>query len=323
LAKKIPQILKEIKKVQVPEIDYAFNKNISYSQLSIYSNCPHQWGLRYRDGFKVFEPSIHAVFGTALHVTIQEYLTVMYEESKAAADRLDSEATLKRVLKEEYQNFYNKNKKIHFSNPAELAEFFDDGLNIINYIRKKGNIYFSKKGWYLIGCEMPLVLKPMKDLSNVLFGGFIDVVFYHEPTNTIKILDIKTSTRGWGDKEKKDDVKMSQLILYKKFFSEQYNFPIDNIEVEYFITRRKVYEEGDYPQKRIQEHKPAAAKVKINKATQLLEGFLNEVFNPDGSFKMHELEKRPSKENCRFCPYSNNPDLCNKNEEVKKKFTFY
>lgn len=323
MAKKIPHILKEIKKVQVPEIDYAFNKNISYSQLSIYSNCPHQWGLRYRDGFKVFEPSIHAVFGTALHVTLQEYLTVMYEESKAAADRLDSESTLKRVLKEEYQNFYKKNKNIHFSNSAELAEFFDDGLKIINYIKKKSGNYFSKRGWYLVGCEMPIVLKPIKGLSNVLFGGFIDVVFYHEPTNTIKILDIKTSTRGWGDKEKKDDVKMSQLILYKKFFAEQYNFPIDNIEVEYFITRRKVYEEGDFPQKRIQEHKPAAGKVKINKASQLLEGFLNEIFNSDGSFKMHELEKRPSKENCRFCPYSNNPDLCNKNEEVKKKFTFY
>ncbi len=323
MAKKIPHTLKEIKKVQVPEIDYAFNKNISYSQLSIYSNCPHQWGLRYRDGFKVFEPSIHAIFGTALHVTLQEYLTVVYEESKAAADRLDSESTLKHVLKEEYQNFYKKNKNIHFSNPAELAEFFDDGLKIINYIKKKSGNYFSKRGWYLVGCEMPIVLKPIKGLSNVLFGGFIDVVFYHEPTNTIKILDIKTSTRGWGDKDKKDDVKMSQLILYKKFFAEQYNFPIDNIEVEYFITRRKVYEEGDFPQKRIQEHKPAAGKVKINKATQLLEGFLGEVFNPDGSFKMHELEKRPSKENCRFCPYSNNPDLCNKNEEVKKKFTFY
>ena len=323
MAKKVPHIVKEIKKVHVPEIDYAFNKNISYSQLSIYYNCPHQWGLKYRDGYKIFEPSIHAVFGTALHITIQEYLTVMYEESKAAADRLDSEATLKRVLKEEYQNFYKKNKNIHFSNPAELAEFYDDGLNIINYIRKRGNIYFSKKGWYLLGCEMPIVIKPMKGLSNVLFSGFLDLVFYHEPTNIIKILDIKTSTRGWGDKEKKDEVKMSQLILYKKFFSEQYNFPIDNIEVEYFITRRKVYEEGDYPQKRIQEYKPAAGKVKINKANQLLESFLNEVFNSDGSFKMHELEKRPSKENCRFCPYSNNPDLCNKNEEIKKKFTFY
>jgi hypothetical protein len=155
------------------------------------------------------------VFGTALHITLQEYLTVLYEESKAAADRLDSETTLKNSIRDEYQNFYDKNKKIHFSNAAELAEFYEDGMNIINYVRKKSGTYFSKRGWYLVGCEMPLVLKPTKNISNVLFGGFLDVVFYHEPTNTIKILDIKTSTRGWGDKDKKDDVKTSKLVLYK------------------------------------------------------------------------------------------------------------
>ena len=47
------------------------------------------------------------------------------------------------------------------------------------------------------------------------------------------------------------------------------------IEVEYFITRRKVYEGGDFPQKRIQEFRPAAGKIKINKSTQLLEEFLS------------------------------------------------
>lgn len=323
MAKKIPKTVKDLKNLKVPEINYSFNKNVSYSQLNIYSTCPHHWGLKYRDGFKIFEPSIHAVFGTALHVALQKYLTVFYEESKAAANRFDVEELFKDTLREEYQNSFKKNKNIHFSNPGELNEFFDDGLNIINYIKSKSGKYFSKRGWYLIGCEMPIVLKPIKNISNVLFGGFIDVVFYHEPTNTIKILDIKTSTRGWTDREKKDEKKMTQLVLYKKFFSEQYNFPIDNIEVEYFITRRKVFEDGEFPQKRIQEYKPPSGKIKIKKAQSLLENFLIDTFNNDGSFKLNTLEKKPSKENCRFCPFSNNPDLCDKNEEVKKKFTFY
>ena len=34
---------------------------------------------------------------------------------------------------------------------------------------------------------------------------------------------------------------------------------------------------------------------------------------------MHELEKKPSPSNCWFCQYKDNPDLCNKNEEVKKQ----
>ena len=38
-------------------------------------------------------------------------------------------------------------------------------------------------------------------------------------------------------------------LLYKKFFAEQFNVPVDNIDIEFFITRRKVYEGGDYPQK--------------------------------------------------------------------------
>jgi RecB family exonuclease len=46
---------------------------------------------------------------------------------------------------------------------------------------------------------------------------------YHEPTNTIKIIDIKTSKQGWSKKEKSDENKQFQLILYKKYFSETYN----------------------------------------------------------------------------------------------------
>ena len=91
MVKKLPKILKDLQKVTVPEINYAYHKSVSYSQLSIFATCPHHWGLKYRDGYKVFEPSIHAVFGTALHRALQQYLTVFYNESGAAADRLNIE----------------------------------------------------------------------------------------------------------------------------------------------------------------------------------------------------------------------------------------
>jgi hypothetical protein len=321
--KVIPTVLKELKSVIVPEVQYETQKSVSYSQLSIFSNCPHQWGLRYRDGHKVYTPSIHAVFGTALHTTIQHYLTLFYDESVAAADRLDLSSLLKTSLKTEYLASKEKNNNIDFSNPAELNEFYNDGVNIIKYIKTKKAKYFSKRGWYLVGVELPLSLQPNKSLNNIMFIGFLDLVLYHEDTNTIKIVDIKTSTRGWGDKEKKDEVKQTQLILYKKLFAEQYNFPVDNIEIEFFITRRKVFEEGDYPQKRIQEFTPASGKVKLNKAGQLLDGFLNEVFNTDGTNKQVDLEKRPSKHNCRFCPYKDNSDLCDQNEKPVKTISFF
>ena len=323
MAKEIPSVLKEIKSITIPEVQYGFQKSISYSQLSIFNSCPFRWGLYYRDGYKVFTPSIHATFGTALHEVIQHYLTVFYNESGAAADRIDLETLFKETLRNEYQKTYDKNKKVHFSNAAELAEFYDDGVRIIKYIKSKKAKYFSKRGWHLVGVELPLSLQPNKSVQNVMFIGYLDLVLYHEPTNTIKIIDIKTSTRGWGDKDKKDELKQSQLILYKKLFAQQYNFPVDNIEVEFFIVRRKVYEEGDFPQKRIQEFVPASGKVKLNKAGQLLDSFLGEVFNNDGGYKPTDLEKRPSKHNCNFCPYKDNQDLCDKNEVVSKPFTFY
>ena len=37
--------------------------------------------------------------------------------------------------------------------------------------------------------------------------GYLDIVMYHEPTNTFKIIDIKTSTKGWGSYAKKDESK--------------------------------------------------------------------------------------------------------------------
>jgi hypothetical protein len=318
-----PKILKDIKSVVIPEVQYGFQKSISYSQLSIFSSCPHRWGLNYRDGHKVYLPSIHAVFGTALHTTLQQYLTAFYDVSVAAADRLDLNAILKESLRVEYQSTYKKNKNIHFSNPAELAEFYDDGVNIIKYIKAKKAKYFSKRGWHLVGVEVPLNLQPNKSIPNVRFIGYLDLVLYHEDTNTIKIIDIKTSTRGWGDKDKKDEVKQTQLILYKKLFAEQYNFPVDSIDVEFFITRRKIFEEGDYPQKRIQEFVPASGKVKLNKAGQLLDSFLLEAFNSDGGYKPTDFEKRPSKHNCHFCPYKDNSDLCDQNEKPKTTFAFF
>ena len=53
------------------EIDYRYQKSISYSQLSTHMACPHKWSLMYRDGHKIPSFSINTVFGTAIHNTIQ------------------------------------------------------------------------------------------------------------------------------------------------------------------------------------------------------------------------------------------------------------
>lgn len=307
---KLPQIVKDIRAYEPEAINYAYQKNISYSQLSMYRSCPHKWALQYKDGNKLFSSTIHTVFGTALHHVIQHYLDVMYDQTVVAADKEDIVEMFEEALREEYKIQYKKNNNSHFSSSEELREFFEDGVKIIKTFKAKRGLHFSKKGWHLVGCEVPVVVTPNKRYSNVIYMGYLDVVMYHEPTNSFKIIDIKTSTRGWNDKVKKDEGKQFQLILYKQFFSEQFNIPIENIDVEFFIVKRKVYDHPDYVIPRIQTFTPASGKVKLNKANKALNEFIEEAFNKDG-YKDKQHTPTPSKWDCTFCPFKDSPKLCN------------
>lgn len=303
--KKLPPIVKQIQKHTLKEVNYAFEKSISYSQVSMFLNCPHKWSLQYKDGHYQSESSIHMTFGTALHETIQHYITTIYEASGAAADRIDIEQYFEERFRETYLKDYKSNKKIHFSNTVEMREFYEDGLSILEYIKKKRGKYFGKKGWYLVGCELPLLVNPHPQFKNVFYKGYLDVVLYNEATNTFKILDIKTSTKGWDDKTKKNEIKTLQLILYKKFYSQQFGIPEENIDVEFFIVKRKIWEESEFAaaKQRVQEFKPASGKGKINKAVTTINSFIESVFNHDGSYKDKTHDAKPDDFNCKYCVF--------------------
>lgn len=312
MPRKIPKIVREIQKNPPEKVDYSYQKNISYSQLSIYNGCPFRWKLQYKDKKRKFTSSIHTVFGTALHEVIQNYLDVMYSQSGAAADRLQLDFRFQKTFIEEYQKQYKKNKNTHFSSAEEMREFYEDGVEILKFFKKNRAKYFSRRGTYLVGCEVPLNIAPNPIKPNLIFTAYLDVVIYEEAIDKFTILDIKTSTSGWKDYQKKDENKINQLILYKKFFSEQYNIPLEKIKVEFFITKRKIWEDSPYPIPRIQEFKPADGKIKLNNATQNLNKFLTECFNNQGKIKDIEYPKQPSKWNCKFCPYADDDDLCGK-----------
>jgi hypothetical protein len=307
---KTPSIVKQIRNFKPQEINYAFHKTISYSQLSMYLQCPKKWALQYRDGHKVPSFSINMTFGTAVHETLQNYLSVMYNESGVKADEINIEEYFEDRFRENYAKGYKDNKNTHFSNPEEMREFYDDGLAILDFIKKKRGEYFSKTGWYLVGIEIPIVISPDKRYNNVLFNGFIDLVLYHEPTEQFVIYDIKTSGRGWGDKEKKDEVKQFQILLYKAYFSEIFGVPEDHIDVEFFIVKRKIWEASEFPQKRVQQFTPANGKTKVKKAKTALDSFIESVFSLDGSYKPTDHQAQPSKSNCMYCQFKTKKDLC-------------
>ena len=317
MAKKIPKIVKEIRNNPPPLINYAYQKNISYSQMSIFRGCPHRWKLQYKDKIKRFTSSIHTVFGTAMHESMQYYLDYAYEKSFAAADRnIDLKEDFQGRYISEYQVQYKKNNDSHFSDATEMREFFEDGVAILEWFKKKRSRYFSKKGTYLVGCEIPIVVAPNKMLNNVLYMGYLDVVTYHEATDTFKIIDIKTSTRGWRDQDKKNEDKQFQLLLYKQYFSEQYGIPLDKIEIEFFIVKRKVLDWDDeklmspHQAYRVQTFTPPSGKIKLGRAKKAINDFINECFNSSGKIKDKDYPKSPSKWNCNFCPYKEDKENC-------------
>lgn len=284
--------------------------------MSMFRSCPYRWKLQYKDKLKPFTSSIHTVFGTAMHETLQEYLNVMYSQSAATADKIDMGDSFQTSFINEYQKQYKSNKNAHFSSAEEMREFFEDGIGILNWFKKKRSKYFSKRGYHLVGCEIPIVIAPNKMYNNVLYMGYLDVVLYNENTNQFKIIDIKTSTRGWKDQDKKNEDKQFQLLLYKQFFAEQYNVPLEDIEIEFFIVKRKVMEWDDENIKsphqayRVQTFTPPSGKIKINRANQAVQSFIKECFSSNGDIKDTDYPKSPSKWNCSFCPFKEDMEMC-------------
>ena len=271
---------------------------ISYSQISMYSECPLHWKLNYVDKLKMFEHNIHLIFGSAMHEVLQTYLNIMYMDSVKKADVLDLNKMLRDKLIEQFKQAEEQDGKPPCTK-EDLIEFLDDGILIIDFFKKRRGEYFSKRDWELIGCEIPIEV----DLkNNIKMVGYIDVVMRHIPTDSIKIIDIKTSTMGWNKWMKKDENKTQQLLLYKQFYSKQYDHPIERIEVEYFIVKRKLWEKAMFPQKRVQKFVPASGKPSMNKVSTRMLKFINEAFTEDGE-KKDDMLATPSKKACKWCEF--------------------
>jgi hypothetical protein len=273
----------------------------------MWAQCPHRWKTAYIEGNREFSDNIHTLFGTSMHEVIQAFLTVMYEDTAKAAEALPLEDMLRTRMKRNFENVLKNNGGEMFCTEKDMVEFYMHGVEILKFIRKKRAQYFSKKGYELVGIEVPLEY----DLpNNIKFIGYIDVVIKDTVRDVIKIYDIKTSTMGWNKWMKADKNKTDQLLLYKQFYSKQFNHPMDRIEVEYFIVKRKLYENLDFPQRRVQKFAPANGKPSINQVVKRLDEFMSESFKSDGEYNTeHIYRKEPSKKNCRYCDF-NQTEFC-------------
>jgi len=263
-------------------------KQVSYSQYSLWNQCPYQWKLQYVDKIKTSEPSIHTIFGSAMHEVIQLYLGCMYNFTAKEADQQNLEDLLRRKMKEIYDKEIVLTEKLHLVKREDMVEFYEQGLEIIDWFKKKRNQYFSKRSWTLLGIEERLAIPIRGDLH---FLGFLDVVMKDEISGKIKIIDIKTATMGWNKYQKADVIKSDQLLLYKEYYAQKHDVPVEKIDIEFLIFKRKLWEKAEFPQKRIQRHVPANGKPSMNKMRARFEEFLDSCYDKDGNVKDVTYEK--------------------------------
>ena len=276
-------------------------KRISYSQYNQWVTCPYKWKLNYIDDLGEFTDSIHTMFGTSMHEVLQTYLTVMYNDTVKMADALPLEKMLLHRMKYNYSQIMERNGGEVFCEQKDMEEFYSHGLIILEWFKKKRANYFSKKGYELVGIEVPINYKLPNDIK---FIGYMDVVIYDKVRDRYKIIDIKTSTMGWNKWMKADKNKTDQLLLYKQFYGAEKDISLDKIDVEYFIVKRKLYEGLDFPQRRVQTFSPASGKPSVNKVINNLNQFIDESFINGEYNTEHTYIKQPSKKNCRWCEFN-------------------
>ena len=276
------------------------NKHISYSSISTYNKCPKLWELQYLRSAIPFTQNIYTCFGTAMHETIQEWLTVMYHDKVKAANEINLGDLLYANLVKAYRSGRAQMKGEHFSNADELTQFWIEGKHILEYLTKKRAAYFSTKTMMLAGVETLLYqeLRP-----GIMFKGLIDLVFYHPVDDTWTIMDIKTSTSGWRDNQKKNPNLTAQVVLYKEFFAKQFGIDKDKIDVEYFIVKRRIPVEADFAsmQRRVQEFRPNAGPRKTKEVLTQMNKFIDSVISKDGEYIDKEYTCNNPLGRCEHC----------------------
>ena len=283
-----------------------FNKYVSFSQYSMYYKCPRSWKLAYIDNLRKKESNIHLVFGTSMHEVIQDYLEMLYNQPHLDTESVDWKAKLLQTMTTIADDERNLIDGKRCMTDDEFNEFIEDGNQMLDYflqedVRRK---YFSKTRHSLSGIETSIDLEVRK---NVGYIGFLDVVLFDKINQKYKIIDLKTSTRGWNKWQKSDESKTHQLLLYKVFYAKEFNVPLDKIEVEFIILKRKHDPDDPWGGDRIQRFVPPHGSMSSKEAWTSFNTFLNESFTKSGEYDLENpFPKTPgkNKKNCRWCEFA-------------------
>jgi hypothetical protein len=292
-------------------------KTVSFSQYSMWLKCPMQWKLSYIDKLAPYEASLNTVFGDGIHSALQEYLRLLYNVGTKDADAFDVYGEFNKVFEEGLKDLKMASEEqlklteeeldeLDVVTPTRVEEFKKDGKTILEHVTSYAirNKHFPSKQYEVLGIELPLEI-PMRG-GKIMYKGFLDIVLKDKITKKILILDFKTSSFGWNKYQKSDRTKIDQLLLYKRFYHQTFNIAMSDIDVEFFVVKRKLYEDVAFPQQRIQRISPPDGKLSMKEVESSFLDFINHCFDDEGEYNIKaHFFKNPDKarKNCKYCVF--------------------
>jgi hypothetical protein len=275
----------------------------------MWAKCPLSWKLRYVDGHKFDTGSIHTIFGTTAHEVIQEWLDILYNKSETVAKTVYLHDKFKDRLLELFTESIVVNAdgtKTFLADKKTLMEFYEQGCQILTYIQANYKKIFPTEDTKLFAIEYPL---DMEVRDGVQYIGYIDIVTHNVANDTYRLYDLKTTRSGWTAQQKADTLKTGQLLLYKRFFAQQLSLDEKDIDVEFIMLKRTIFENASFTIPRVSKFVPANGKPSVNKIWNKFEEFIARAFDETGQY-VAEQPPQPSADTCRWCEFKNRKELC-------------
>lgn len=247
-----------------------------------------------------------------MHRVIQEWFgDALIAKGYKYAKRLDLSDRFRDIFMEELRpkikQIDEDGNEHYLCSRQDLDEFYEQGVLILSYLQDNAHKIFPTESIKLYGIEVELVV-PLRE--NLEFIGNIDIVTHNIETDEYFIYDLKTSRSGWNAKAKSDPLKKSQILLYKKYFCEQHGIPLDKVHVEYIILKRLLFENPLFTNPRVSKFIPPSGKISLSKITKEFERFLDSCYDESGNPIVKGIKPTPSRDNCKYCAFRFNKELC-------------
>jgi len=255
--------------------------HISYSEAVEWENCSWRHKVHHIEKIDMDGPTEHTEFGKILHDGIEQYLV--------GGMPLDPEVTGQKIVEAfaqlpkfegDVQEWVDAVKPIYEELPDFLAKNFQNykvhsaEFELQEVFKKKPNRYF--KGFIDAVLECEKVDKRLKE-------PVVEQQFW--------IIDHKTTSWGWTGDKKRDPQKQMQLVLYKHFWAERHNIPLEKIRCGWLLLKR-VAKPGQHIEL-----------VPVSVGEKAIEKSLDTVYRMMGSIEKKIFVK--NRNSCKYCPYLN------------------